>query len=431
VYDLKRGLARRAPVAVLATAMLLLVACSSSGSSGSKTADLTYWTSFPQDRISWIDPHFNASHPGIHVKAQYIASADNTTAKVVSAIKTNTEPNILLGEDPADLPLLAESGKLVDLKNDLTAETNALYPGIRSSLFYKGKQLGLALGGVGDYILFYNKKDFAAAGIAKPPATWDELEADAVKLSDPSQHHYGFYVPLGSAEWISYMWEGLLWANGGQLLNADNSKVAFDSPAGVAALTTWVNLIRNDHAAPTTSYAQAGSYDGAPAFAGHAVSMIIEGQWALEPFRTAKIDFGVAPFPAGTSGKSSTGIGESVAAMFDKGADANQAATTFVKWLGQPQQGAYLTAASSGLPSAPNQLDQPAVKAEAAKEPTYSVFAKQLKTGQARPTVAAYSAISEALSTQINAALTGSVSPEDALAKAAEEGNKAIADSGS
>jgi ABC-type glycerol-3-phosphate transport system substrate-binding protein len=192
-----------------------------------------------------------------------------------------------------------------------------------------------------------------------------------------------------------------------------------------------VNLIGKDHAAPTTSYAQAGSYDGAPAFASHAVSMIIEGQWALEPFRTAKIDFGVAQFPAGTSGKSATGIGESVAAVFDKGGDANEAATTFVKWLGQPEQGAYLTAASTGLPSAPNQLDQPAVKAEAAKEPTYSVFADQLKTGQARPTVAAYTAISQALSTQINAALTGSISPQDALAKAAEQANQAIADSGS
>lgn len=420
-------------VAVLTGLALLATGCSSSKSSGgdSKGASITYWTTYTQDRINYLDSHFNASHPGMHVKGQYLASADNTTAKIVSALKTGTEPNVVLGEDPADLPLLAESGKVLDLKDDLAAETNALYPGIKSSLFYKGKQLGLALGGVGDYVLFYNKKDFAAAGIAKPPTTWDELEADAIKLSDPAKHHYGFYVPLGSAEWISYSWEGLLWANGGQLLNSDNTKVAFDGPAGVAALTTWANLIHKDHAAATTSYAQAGSYDGAPAFASHAVSMIVEGQWALEPFRTAKIDFGVAPFPAGTSGKSATGIGEAVATVFDKGKAANRTATEFVKWLGQAEQGAYLTAVSSGLPSAPNQLDQPAVKQEAAKEPTYPVFAEQLKTGQARPTVPAYSAISQALSTQINAVLTGSISPQDALTKAADQGNKAIADSGS
>lgn len=414
-------------VVAVASLALTVAACSSSGGT-SGTVKITYWSSSKQSEIDYLDAHFNASHKGIKVKGQYIASSDDLTAKEVSAIKSGTEPNVVIGQDPSSLPLLAESGKVVDLKKPLSAETNALYPGIKSALFYKGKQLSFALGGVGDYVLFYNKKDFAKAGIAKPPTTWTELETDAVKLSDPGKHHYGIYIPLGSAEWISYAWEGLLWANGGQFLSDDGKKVAFNSQAGVDALTTWVYLVQKDHAAPTTSFAQAGSYDGAPAFASNAVSMIIEGQFALAPFRSAKIDFGVAPFPNGTSGKSATGIGVGVASVFDKGGRANDAATTFVKWLGAPAQGAYLTATSSGLPSAPAQLTQPAVKKEAAGDPTYPVFANQLKTGQSRPTIPAYAAISQSLSTQIDAALRGSISPQQALSKAAAAGNKAIAD---
>jgi hypothetical protein len=72
----------------------------------------------------------------------------------------------------------------------------------------------MALGGVGDYVLFYNKKDFAKAGISSPPATWTQLESDAIKLSDPAKHHYGIYIPFGTDEWISYDWESLLWAAG-------------------------------------------------------------------------------------------------------------------------------------------------------------------------------------------------------------------------
>ena len=178
---------------------------------------------------------FNATHPSITVKGQYIASSDNLTAKEVSAIKSNTEPNVVIGQDPSSLPLLAESGKVVDLTDSLKAETAALYPGIRSALSYNGKQLGFALGGVGDYVLFYNKKDFAAAGIAAPPTTWPEVEQDAIKLSNPAKHHYGIYIPLGSSEWITYAWEGLLWANGGKLLSDDGKKVAFNSPAGALA----------------------------------------------------------------------------------------------------------------------------------------------------------------------------------------------------
>jgi multiple sugar transport system substrate-binding protein len=418
----------------IAGALLLALAataCSSSSSSSAPTASkpvtITYWSSSSQAEINWLDSHFNASHKTIKVQGQYIASADDTTAKEVAALKSSTEPNVVIGQDPSALPLLAESGKVVDLSKPLAAETNALYPGIKAALFYQGHQLGMALGGVGDYVLFYNKKDFAKAGISGPPATWTQLEADAIKLSDPAKHHYGIYIPFGTDEWISYDWESLLWANGGQFLNSADTKTAFDSPAGVQALTTWVDLVRKDHAAPTTSFAEAGSYDGAPAFSSDAVSMIIDGQWAVSEFTTAKSDFGVALVPAGTSGHSASNIGIGVATVFSHNATADAAATTFVQWLAQPAQGAYLTATSGGLPSAPAQLQQAAVQKEAATAPTYQTFATQLQTGGTRPTVPAYTAISLDLATEINAALTSNLSPAQALAKAAAEGNQAIA----
>jgi multiple sugar transport system substrate-binding protein len=419
--------------AVIGVFLLAVAATACSSVSGSAASSgpitITYWSTGTQSEINYLDSHFNATHSGIKVQGQYLSTSDESTAKEVAALKTGTEPNVILGEDPASLPLLAESGKVVDLNQPLAAETNALYPGIKSALFYQDKQLGMALGGVGDYVLFYNKKDFAKAGISEPPATWSQLEADAIKLSDPAAHHYGIYIPFGEAEWISYDWESLLWANGGQFLNPSGTKVAFDSPAGVQALTTWVDLVRRDHAAPTTSFAQAGSYDGAPAFASNTVSMIVEGQWALSEF--TGIDYGVALLPAGTSGHSATGIGIGVASVFDHGQAANNAAITFVQWLAQPAQGAYLTAVSSGLPSAPAQLDQQAVKKEAASQPTYQVFASQLQTGQSRPSIPAYTAISQDLATEINDALTGSVTPAQALATAAAQGDQAIANGSS
>jgi multiple sugar transport system substrate-binding protein len=422
---------RAATIGVLLLAVTATACSSSSGSAASSgPITITYWTTNSNSSVtSYLDSHFNATHSGIKVQGQYLATSDESTAKEVAALKTGTEPNVILGEDPASTPLLAESGKVVDLNSPLAAETNALYPGIKSALFYQGKQFGMALGGVGDYVLFYNKKDFAKAGISKPPATWSQLEADAIKLSDPAAHHYGIYIPFGDAEWISYDWESMLWANGGQFLNPSGTKVAFDSPAGVQALTTWVDLVRKDHAAPTTSFAQAGSYDGAPAFASGTVAMIVDGQWALSEF--TGIDYGVALLPAGTSGHSATGIGIGVASVFDHGQAANNAAITFVKWLAQPAQGAYLTATSSGLPSAPAQLGQPAVKKEAASQPTYQVFASQLQTGQSRPSVPAYTAISQDLATEINDALTGSATPAQALATAAAEGDQAIANGSS
>jgi multiple sugar transport system substrate-binding protein len=427
---------RQAAIAGTILLALTAAACSSSSSGSqatgtpSKPITITYWTSSTQAEINWIDSHFNATHSSVKVQGQYIASADDTTAKEVTALKTNTEPNVIIGQDPSALPLLAESGKIVDLSSALSAQTNALYPGIKSALFYQGKQLGMALGGVGDYVLFYNKTDFAKAGLSGPPATWAQLEADAIKVSDPAKKQYGFYVPWGTAEWISYEWESLLWANGGSLLNAGDTQTAFDSPAGVAALTTWVNLVRKDHAAPTASYAEAGSYDGAPAFTSNAVAMIIDGQWAVSEF--SKINYGVALVPAGTSGHSAANIGIGVATVFTQGGSAaQQAAVQFVQWLAQPAQGAYLTSESGGLPSAPAQLQQAAVKQEESTQPTYQTFATQLQTGQTRPTVPAYTTVSLDLATEIQDALNGTVTPSQALATAASEGNQAISSGGS
>lgn len=102
-----------------------------------------------------------------------------------------------------------------------------------------------------------------------------------------------------------------------------------------------------------------------------------------------------------------------------------------MQWLAQPAQGAYLTATSGGLPSAPAQLQQAAVQKEASTQPTYQTFATQLQTGQTRPSVPSYTQVSLDLATEIQDALNGSVTPTQALAKAASEGNQAIASGGS
>ena len=80
-----------------------------------------------------------------------------------------------------------------------------------------GQQLGMALSGFGDIALYYNKADFAAAGIRAPPSDVDQLAADAVKLTVPAAKRWGFYVPMGDAEWISYDWEPVLWGDGGHI----------------------------------------------------------------------------------------------------------------------------------------------------------------------------------------------------------------------
>jgi ABC-type glycerol-3-phosphate transport system substrate-binding protein len=204
---------------------------------------------------------------------------------------------------------------------------------------------------------------------------------------------------------------------------------AFNSPAGVKALTTWVDMVRTNKTAPTTSYAEAGSFDGAPAFASHAVSMIIEGQWALPTFTKAGLDYGVAPFPKGDAG-TSTDIGIGVEALLKTSTSADNAGLEFMKFLSTPAEGAYLAAQSGGLPSDPAQLQQPVLQSYIAKNPTYQTFSNAETSGQVRPIQPAYNTVSEDLWTEINKALQGKESPAQALQKAAKEGDSALSGNG-
>ena len=48
--------------------------------------------------------------------------------------------------------------------------------------------------------LFYNKDLFSKAGIAAPPKTWDEFEADAKKITALGDGNVGYAMPLGPEE---------------------------------------------------------------------------------------------------------------------------------------------------------------------------------------------------------------------------------------
>ncbi|HUB70612.1 MAG TPA: extracellular solute-binding protein [Acidimicrobiales bacterium] len=424
----RRSNKKLSAVAVSAMVVGSTVAAVAGSANAAAPVTFTYWTSgWGTSEIAAIDSAFDAAHPGYKAEGSFIAKSDEFLPKVTAALKTNTQPTVVIDQQPYDLPFYQESGKLIPLTGKVPA-TNSLYPLIRKSLFYKGQQLGMALSGFGDIALYYNKADFAAAGIAAPPTTWKQLTADAIKLTDPAAKRWGFYVPLGDAEWISYDWEPVLWGDGGQLLNSAGTKAAFDSAAGVAALSTWVNLIK-DKAAPSASFASNGSYDGGNAFESNAVAMVTDGIWVDFATVPKGFSYGVAPFPAGSSGPS-TNIGLAVSALFQTTAAQDQAGLAFINFLSTPKEGAYIASQDFGEPDSPDQVSQPAIRALPAKAPGYNVFTNIVKYGGVRPINSDWGAVSADLYTEINDALTGSVTASQALATAAQEADASLAKNG-
>src|SRR5262249_61731101 len=92
-------------------------------------------------------------------------------------------------------------------------------------------------------IAYYNLDLVQKAGgdPDKLPATWDEVIALAKRINALGDSVHGV-----AFEWSitgNWLWQAEVFRNGGTMLNADESRVAFDGEAGTAAIRTLARLV--------------------------------------------------------------------------------------------------------------------------------------------------------------------------------------------
>ena len=96
-------------------------------------------------------------------------------------------------------------------------------------------------------VTYYNKRMFDEAGVAYPTDAWTVQDMTAaaekltIKAADGTTTQYG-----GSADytWWAY-WVPLVVAEGGQILNEDNTEAIFDSPEGIRAWDIIFSNLKN------------------------------------------------------------------------------------------------------------------------------------------------------------------------------------------
>ena len=295
-----------AAIAVVGAAALALTACSS-GSSSTPSASkvtLTMWTGFTGgDRPGYaqIVKDFNASHPDIKV-VQTVESWDTIQQKLPTAWLTGSGPDIAApSSDPNVIANYVKTNSVLPIVTGSGASkvnSAQLAPAAVKELTYKGKLYAIPAN-FASLSLYYNKKMFAAAGIANPPKTVAEFEADAVKLTlNGGATQYG--LSLADNQTIQ-MWPILQWLTGGDIVKS-NGCSDLSSAASVAGLTTWANLVQNEHISPVgQTGAQADSL-----FAAGKAAMEMNGPWAAPTYKAANVDFGIATIPLAADGSKVT-----------------------------------------------------------------------------------------------------------------------------
>jgi multiple sugar transport system substrate-binding protein len=400
---------------VLVSILALLSACGTQSSSGGKITitEMDYWSIATQSAIlSKLFSQYEKLHPNVTIQRNAVPFAD-LIPKADQEAASHTLPNLIAMDNP-DVAAFASTGALTQLDSYFQGQLNAsnYYAGPLQTTLYQNKTYSLPVGS-NDLALYYNIKDFQAAGLT-PPTTWSELTADAKLLTQGNT--FGFAFSATADEEATFQLEPFLWSNQGDL-----SQIS--SPQSVAALQLLTDMVNNGSA--SKAVLTWNQPDVATQFGeGHA-AMMENGPWELPTLEQQYnmkygTDFGVVTMPVPQAGgKAEVPLGgEEWCIPVSSNSAAVQATVDLVKWLEQPAQLVEFDEGFGYIPALKS-----AAQTVLQSSPDLSVFASEFDTARARTAQlgAKYPKVSQVIWTAMQSALSGSQTPQAALTQAQQQ----------
>jgi len=368
---------------------------------------------------------FENDNPGIKINAVYAGTYQDTLVKALTAFKSGEPPDIavLLSTDMftlIDEDAIAPFDGLIKSDDD-KAWLKSFYPAFMANSQTGGKTWGIPFQR-STVVMFWNKDAFKAAGLDpdKAPDTWDELVADGGKLTkrDAAGAASQWTVEIPSTGFPYWLFQGLTTANDVRLMNQTGTQTYFDKPAVIQALQFWVDLSRKEKIQPEGTI----EWGTTPKdFVERKTAIMWTSTGNLTNVRNnAGFPFGVAMLPAHLGRGSPTGGGNFY--LFKKMTDEKrEAAFKFIKWMTTPERAADWGIATGYVAVRPDAWDTPAMKKYAADFPAATVARDQLKYAVAELSTHDNQRVTKALNDGIQAALTGTKTPEQAMKDAQAE----------
>lgn len=356
-----------------------------------------------------LSADFNKLNNGIRIEYRQI-QFDDVVSEAMRAYSTGNAPDIIAIDNP-EHALFASRGAFLDLSSMIAGsseiKTGNYFPGPLASVKWDGKYFGVPKA-TNTIALYYNKDMFRAKGLDpdKPPQTWDELVETARKLTDPAANVYGITFSAKANEEGTFQF--LPWAQmGGGGYDNINSEGA------VKALTIWKQIV--DEKLASRDVLTSSQWVSTATFNTGNAAMAISGPWELNRMvETAKFDWGVALLPLPDAGATrSSAMGDFNWAIFSNSKHPEEAFKVIEYFASQDKRmfsdfGQLPARSDIALPETGVPLKDAALK----------VFQEQLQYARPRGPHPQWPKISKAIQDAIQAALTGQMSPKEALDQA-------------
>ncbi|MNB75720.1 sn-glycerol-3-phosphate-binding periplasmic protein UgpB precursor [compost metagenome] len=375
--------------------------------------------------IEAMTQEFEAAHPDIKVTPVYTGSYADTAVKTQAGVQAKQPPDVAVLQS-TELFSLLDMNAIIPLDDFVQKEGGAqylsdFYPAFLANSQTEGHTYSIPFQR-STIVLYYNKDMFKEAGLdpEKGPENWEQLQEYAVKLKKDGR--YGLEIPVtGFAYW---MMQTFALQNGDNLMTSDGKKVMFDTPENVEGLQYWVDLAAKYKAIPegATDWSTVPSdfLEGKTAMMYHTTGNLTNVK------KNATFDFGVSFLPAKKQYGSPTG-GGNFYIFKDISAEKQQAAWEFVKFMTESERAAQWSIDTGYVAVRKSAYETDQMKKYAEEFPAALVARDQLQYAAAELSTHNNGKVMKILSDSIQAALTGDLTPTEALKKAQGEADQALA----
>ncbi|WIK64398.1 ABC transporter substrate-binding protein [Gleimia hominis] len=380
--------------------------------------EVTFWHGWTGGAAPTIVPKlidkFNSTHDNIAVKA-VPQEWSQLGSKLPLAIKSGRGPDVavLHGNDIATYAaqnLLISSDEIV---KELKYSDDSFPPGVFAKGNYQDIQYAIPWS-VTPLGLFINKDVADKTGVVEVPTNKKEyLEAlEKMKSSGVQGDWVDGFEFTGQYQFLS-----LLWQYGGSPYNTDVSEAAFNSEAGVKALTWMRNMI--DKGYSPADVAQDGDFN---ALISGKAAFNWNGVWQTTNTALEKVNWTAAPVPQIGNEKAVWSSSTHWVFPANKGQDSSKtaAAATFVKWMNENST----DWAETGELPATNSVRESADLVK--KYPNLKPFMEELPYAHYETVSPGINEANGLITTAVNEALTGKKKPKKALDDAAAKVNQIL-----
>jgi multiple sugar transport system substrate-binding protein len=379
------------------------------------------------EEMDAIIAEFETANPSVNIEVEYVAY-EALHDKFTTAMATDPVPYDIMVIDVIWYTEFVNAGYLLDVTDRVTPEMrDNIFDAAWNVVNVGGRDYGMPWLLDTKYF-YYNQDILSQAGFDTAANTWEGVIEQAQAIKDAGLVEYPLVFDWAQAEAVICDFTALVYGNGGQFLDEEGNP-AFNGPEGVAALQWMVDSINNGLTNPASiTYLEEDVRNvfssGQAAYTVNWLYMYNLANFNEEESQVTG-NVGITTVPVFQSvadtGVVSASVDGSMGFSVTANSDNPDEAWSFIEYLtSEPTQMTYSANMLPVWETAFEGDNLATLSAIGDASPvTVPMFAQQFPFAHVRPTVPYYLEGSTQLQLAIQLALTGQMTPQEALDQAA------------